>query len=253
MNMKDTYIVGVDCAVDPRNVAVSVAVSAAGGTRVLDVKVCSRDSPPREAVVAALAGRKRALIAVDSPLGWPEPFGRNLARHQAGEVLTPKPNEFVRRQTDRVVKTRVGQQPLDVGADRIARTALAALNLLASVGETIGTGIDLAWNPEALDGIKAIEVYPAATLRAHGIPSRGYKKPQDQEARSAILASLRTWIDIECDDELLVANADALDAVVCALAASDFLRGHCFEPEDTTVAQKEGWIWVRDPDLAAKV
>lgn len=249
----DTYIVGVDCAVDPRKVAVSVAVSAAGATRVLDVTVCSRDLPPREAVVEALGERKRALVAIDAPLGWPEPLGRDLARHRAGEVLTPKPNEFVRRQTDRLVKTRVGQQPLDVGADRIARTALAALNLLASVGERIGTGIDLAWNPEALDGVKAIEVYPAATLRAHGIPSRGYKKPQHQQARSSILAALRTWIAIECDDDLLLANADALDAVVCALAASDFLRGHCFEPEDTAIARKEGWIWVRDPELATKV
>ena len=124
--MDEVYIVGVDCAVDPRNVAVSLAVSAAGTTQVLDVKVCSRGLPPTDVVVRALAGKPRALVALDAPLGWPENFGKQLARHHAGQALSSKANEFVRRETDRFVKARIGQQPLDVGADRIARTALEA-------------------------------------------------------------------------------------------------------------------------------
>ena len=40
-------------------------------------------------------------------------------------------------------------------------------------------------------------------------------------------------------------NADALDAVVCLLAAMDFLGGYALPPDDRDRAEREGWIWVR--------
>lgn len=253
MIVDGTLIVGVDCAVDPRKVGVATGIFASGVMHLRKIGVCSTDSQPADSVTAAIRGQRSALLAVDAPLGWPQAFGAQLARHQAGEVLESNPNDFVRRQTDKFVKARVGQQPLDVGADRIARTALAALGLLASVREKIGGLVELAWDPEAVRGVKVIEVYPAATLRAHGLPSRGYKRPEDQEDRSAIVEALRARMVVECPDHLLIANADALDAVVCLLAAGDFLRGESLAPTDGTVAKKEGWIWVRDPDIDTSV
>ena len=41
---------------------------------------------------------------------------------------------------------------------------------------------------------------------------------------------------------------DALDAVVCILAAHDYMVGKCVEPgAGDGVREKEGWIWVRAP------
>lgn len=251
--VKGTHIVGVDCAVDPRKVGVAFGVFASDVICLRDVRLCSTDSEPSDVVAEAIKGKSSALVAVDAPLGWPQDFGKQLARHQAGERLDSSPNDLVRRQTDKFVKSRIGQQPLDIGADRIARTALSALSLLASVSEKIGRQLELAWDPEATQALKVIEVYPAATLRAYGMPNRGYKKPEDKEERSAIVEALRRRVDIECSDQLLIASADALDAAVCALAAVDFLRKECFSPIDSMVAKKEGWIWVRDPDLESRV
>jgi hypothetical protein len=46
------------------------------------------------------------------------------------------------------------------------------------------------------------------------------------------------------------ASADVLDAVVCMLAARDFLVGEAMPPVDRNLAEIEGWIWTRDPGLA---
>jgi len=58
-------------------------------------------------------------------------------------------------------------------------------------------------------GPAAIEVYPAATLRAHGAAERGYTQP-GSEARS---------------------------------------RGEATAPDDEALARREGWIWVRAPRI----
>lgn len=44
-----------------------------------------------------------------------------------------------------------------------------------------------------------------------------------------------------------LANADVLDAILCMVAARDFLAGECAPPDETHFDQikREGWIWVR--------
>jgi len=42
-------------------------------------------------------------------------------------------------------------------------------------------------------------------------------------------------------------NDDALDAVVCLLASYDYMQGGVMCPDDQSLAEKEGWIWVRQP------
>jgi hypothetical protein len=46
--------------------------------------------------------------------------------------------------------------------------------------------------------------------------------------------------------------ADALDAVVCLLAAKDFLDGAAIRPTDLAMAQREGWIWIAAPKRAPR-
>ena len=62
------------------------------------------------------------------------------------------------------IQQKLKKTPLDVGADRIARTAYAALHLLGSVRVQLHLSIPLAWAPTDISVVAAIEVYPAATL-----------------------------------------------------------------------------------------
>ena len=150
-----------------------------------------------------------------------------------------------RRMTDRAIHKNVGKTPLDVGADRIARTAHAALRFLGELRKALSCPVPLAWSANTLEGIAAIEVYPAATLSAHGIRSTGYKKPEHVAERREILDALRTHLALPDNIGLLEEDADALDAVVCLLAAKDFIEGQSVSPHDAQRAEQEGWIWSR--------
>ena len=90
---------------------------------------------------------------------------------------------------------------------------------------------------------------PAATLKAYDWHVLGYKRKDGHQARQELLKRLKTHLHLRpVDLHLIQANHDALDAVICVLAAVDFLRGECIQPTDIQLAQKESWIWVREPE-----
>ena len=239
----DALIVGVDCATVDEKIGLALADYERGRISIREATLCARERSA-VATVAKWLDRPvaRALLAIDAPLGWPEPLARTLAVHKAGERLVTPPNEMFRRATDRFIQSRLSKTPLDVGADRIARTAHAALQFLHDVRQQRGIAIPLAWNVDFL-GICAIEVYPAATLVSHRFRSSGYKKPQHVDERRQILASIATAIDITTHQALFEGSADALDAAVCVLSARDFLQGRAMAPQDHALAEREGWIW----------
>jgi predicted nuclease with RNAse H fold len=208
---------------------------------ILDIAKGSR--PIAKTIASWIRPDQPTLISIDAPLGWPAKLGYTLASHMAGELITTAPNKLFRRATDCTVRKKLGRQPLDVGADRIARTAHSALKIIERLGQLIGQSIPLAWD-KAIEGISVIEVYPAATLLAHEIRASGYKA-SNQEARREIVENLQNLLTLPNDISLMVSNADVLDAVVCVLSAVDFLLGRVVEPEDRELAMKEGWIWFR--------
>jgi predicted RNase H-like nuclease len=205
-----------------------------------------------ETVAGWLSRRSEVLLAVDAPLGWPVALSEQLARHAAGCSITGAAHSMFRRQTDRFIKERTGKQPLDVGADRIARTAFAALAFLNRLRTILGDEIPLAWDHANRPHWTVIEVYPAATLCAHRMPDREYKKPQHSTVRMAIIRALTQHLDIAAHRRLLESNADALDSLICTLAGLDFIHGCAMTPENSELAQREGWIWARDPTLPCK-
>ena len=81
-------------------------------------------------------------------------------------------------------------------------------------------------------------------MRAHGIRHSGYKHKLKVDERKEILSSLAGRLTLATDTQVAVENDDALDAIVCLLAAQDFLRGDAGSPEDVDLARREGWIWV---------
>ena len=237
-------IIGVDCATQDKKVGVACGRLAAGRLELLDVKIGDRAGSVLECIVKSCVREEPTLLALDAPLGWPAALGPALAGHTAGGHIPIEANRLFRRRTDACIKEKLDHQSLDVGADRIARTAHSALRLLNELAERLSTQIPLAWNPN-IDGIAAIEVYPAATLAAYRIPARSYKKPSAESGRKAIVESFEKLVTVKCSTDSMLGHADALDAAVCVLAGADFLRGNAHPPDDPDLATKEGWIWSR--------
>ncbi|MGR9074455.1 MAG: DUF429 domain-containing protein, partial [Gammaproteobacteria bacterium] len=180
-------IVGIDCATDRKNVG--LARGYLSGNRLVVDRLAK---PEKNVSIASLVSGwigdfEKTLLAIDAPLGWPASMGRQLAGHSAGGVIEADPNRLFRRETDRFVKSKTGKQSLDVGADRIARTALAALELLREIGKEIGEPVPMAWRADLIAPVSAIEVYPAATLKVLGCRNSGYKLRQHEAERREII------------------------------------------------------------------
>lgn len=242
--MSPITVIGIDCAVQPKKTGLALAEMTRSGTRVLEVAT-GKDVDPASQVTAWLERMRSGVIALDAPLGWPVGLARSLGLHLAGEPLQTGPELMFRRETDRVVKRRIGKQPLDVGADRIARTAHAACELLADVRSRTRRSIPLIWGWGHLLDVGAIEVYPAATLTVRNLRNKGYKGKHQQAVRAGLLEALQGELTLGVGADAVTANADVFDAVICILAAQDFLAGRAAPPGDLAQAKREGWIWVR--------
>ena len=240
-------IIGIDCATQPQKTGLALGTWDGTAVSLRTVTLGHKKEPLAHTIANWLPANQPALLAIDAPLGWPADLGNQLATHQAGDSLAVPPNTLFRRETDRHIWRRTGKLPLDVGADRIARTAHAALALLTDLRQITGQSIPLAWQPNKLPPISAIEVYPAGTLKMLFALARvpSYKGREGGNGRSTILTQLKNQITLPAETGLMHQNDDALDAALCVLAGADFLRGWAEPPQNLTQAQKEGWIWVR--------
>ncbi len=141
----DIRVIGVDCATQPRNVGLALCTFTRGRPRVEEVAI-GKSWPLIDEQVGQWMSAT-TLIAVDAPLGWPLPLSQALADHAAGEELWGNANRLFRRTTDDVVAEALGKRPLDVGADRIARTAHTALGFVGRLRDARRLPIPLAWEP----------------------------------------------------------------------------------------------------------
>ena len=239
-------LIGVDWSTDPRKVGLALARRDAQLMIESAELGRTRDSII-DTVTRWLDGAETALIAIDAPLGWPAALGVKLVAHKAGGALAGQANDLFHRETDRIIHEQVGVKPLEVGADRIARTARSALEFLDDLRTASGRPLPLAWTAKAINESSVIEVYPAATLKAHGLRHRGYKAADRAAERREIVDSIRGRADVGEYADLLAARDDALDAVVCTVAGADSLQGAAIPPTDLARAQHEGWMWVRRP------
>lgn len=142
--MRDSCkIIGVECATNPKNVGLAYGLWLNGSVRFTEV-TNGQLQVPEEIIYKwtheseSCLSHARVLLAMDALLGWPQDLGRALASHMAGMPLQAEPNLFFRRETDRFVQRNFGKTPFDVGADRIARTALFALELLDAITKRTG-------------------------------------------------------------------------------------------------------------------
>lgn len=291
-------VIGVDCSTNPAKVGLARATWSDGTLTIDEVTSGGKKYPSRKwpmVVRGWLGDSADALIALDAPLGWPIALSRALRDHRAGgrlsDDVTKDSDLMFLRLTDLVIHRTLRKKPIEVGANLIARTARDALVHLDSLRSQCRDrgGVSLARTPGHGPGIRAIEVYPAATLLSRRLPIAGYKgeirsvkrnktvaRERQQKARNTALRKTRgdllsRLLDLEVVD---VANNDIvneatrsddiLDAVVCCVAARDFLGEEVISPEDPEVAriaekegrcvdiaaEKEGWIWVKRPQEA---
>lgn len=233
-------IIGIDCATKQTNIGLALASYKDGKAIVRDVKVGSETKTALTIVKDWLAIGNLTLLALDAPLGWPTELGTNLNVHKAGECIDVDPDILFSRYTDRELWRRLHKKPLEVGANLIARTAHAALQLLGQLRKETELTIPLAWYPNNVIETCAIEVYPRATLEAIGIK---------YEQRLSAIRDIDSLV-VELGKENLTSD-HGLDAIVCVLAAVDFMTSRCPAPSRSkkTLADKEGWIWVRRGQL----
>lgn len=118
---------------------------------------------------------------------------------------------------------------------QISFRVVAVLELLEELRQSTGDPIPLAWSPEDRPALAAIEVYPAATRLAHGSAARG-----------GSIEGLEHRLDCSALNGELPTSTDAIDALVCLVAAADFLEGHACPPDDLNLAKTEGWIWTAE-------
>lgn len=242
----ELIIIGVDCAADFKKIGLARATWQKGAVPRVDMVEANLSA---EAVLKTITswaqGKQRVLLALDAPLGWPVGLGDSLHQHAAGVSIVLASDKLFLRETDRYVWDTLGKKPLEVGADRIARTAAATLKMLDQLRETLAAPLPLAWTARFNDRVACVEVYPAGTLYAMGKKPPPYKKPDQVYARREILKDLSGEIKLRADPKSLEASADALDAVICVVAGVDFLSGRCTPPTDEALAKREGWIWFR--------
>ncbi|MBN2500385.1 MAG: DUF429 domain-containing protein [Anaerolineales bacterium] len=240
-------VIGVDCATVDKRIGLAKGKFENSQVAVLEV-ASGKDQPVLETILDWLPPNEPALLGLDAPLGWPAALGQQLAGHMAGKPIREQPGKLFNRHTDHFIHNKLGKKPLEVGADRIARTALAALKLIEGLRHRSGNEIIVGWNPAEIVNTAVIEVYPAATLIAYNAIVPGYKKPAATTERQKVLTSLKQHMEIKTAPDLMLASPDVLDAAICVLAGADYLKGQCYPPDDLTLAQKEGWIWVKEID-----
>jgi predicted nuclease with RNAse H fold len=225
-------IIGVDCAAQAKNTGLAWAILDGASLMVRAARCASNDASAASIVAEWIEASDRVLLALDAPLGWPAEMGRELVRHRAGAPLIPAAHAMFRRRTDDEIYRRFRKRPLEVAADRIARAAHAALKFLEDLRNLVDANIPLVWSPRWRGRLGVIEVYPAATRIALGVPRlRGS------------LAGLESRIRFGGDS--LPSSEHACDAVVCAVTALEFLAGRTIAPTrgQRTLAEHEGWIW----------
>ena len=124
-------------------------------------------------------------------------------------------------------------------------------NKTAHADDTAQAGSAIQSRPA--DRADVFEIYPGGTLRALGIPTRGYKRGRDwADARRSIVQALGTLSDLPVcltptQKQHCLANDNALDAVAaCLTVALLSRRPDWFTPPPDAPGdwQREGWIWV---------
>ncbi|MBX2804015.1 MAG: DUF429 domain-containing protein [Myxococcales bacterium] len=261
-------LIGIDAATQLANVGLALGHWHTDGLQLQqafgakELQPGARGTPAMVEAVSRWVAQAMAasdgptLLAVDAPLGWPAALADALSGHQAGTALpgVDDPDLLFQRHCDQAIRQRLGLKPLEVGADRIARAAYAALALVQRIRERSGEPVPLGSEPGPSDVSQVIEVYPKATMTVICGTVAPYKAttPEHARQRQRLLRGLVEHGGCQVPQELraaATASDHVLDAIACVVAGADFLSGKAppIPEASASSARREGWIWVRSP------
>lgn len=231
--------VGVDLAAEPKRTAVARIEWSANGACLASLELGATDAR----IVAIMQGADKT--GIDCPFGWPDDFVRFVTANSLGERHSRDLGEGMEwrrrlayRETDRWVHATTGRWPLSVSTDKLGLTAMRCAALLDEISAS-GIRVDRTGRGPVA------EVYPAATLRAWGFSTTGYKA--DIATRRALRQALQDaapWLDIGDHASLMDASDDAFGAVIACLAARAAALDLWTPPpaDQQERASREGWI-----------
>lgn len=250
-------MLGIDLAAQPASTGAVVLRRDAKASARWSVEAFS----PADDELLLELGAGADAIGIDCPLGWPDAFVDAVGAHHRRE---PWPADADRRPlthrlTDHELRARGQGNPMSVSADLLGHVAMR------------GAWLQREWCSRRSaasvprDGSAwLVEVYPAASLRAWGLPSRGYKVRRGADevpaaARRQILdgliAAAGGRLDVSSIEERCLTSDHVLDALVAAVSVLVVRAGGTTRPTETqrAVAEREGWIHVPDGPLDASV
>ncbi|HEX2115611.1 MAG TPA: DUF429 domain-containing protein [Alphaproteobacteria bacterium] len=224
------------------------------------------DAPPFERLAALLRAGDFSIAGIDAPFSPPAGYfagtraallkavralpcsGRPFATGgQLVALLAPElapRGRHAHRATEQVWRRRRinVRSVLWNGPRGGAPFAAACMTLIAQCGLPAWPWCSPATRP------LLVETFPAAQLRTWDLPWFGYNgsAPAARRRRESIVSAVvkKTGLSLtKSYRRTLAASADALDSVLCALAARAVASGALAEPPGETAAQ-EGWIVV---------
>jgi predicted nuclease with RNAse H fold len=226
-------LVGIDLATTPRSTGVYVLEDHA----ILHVGIGAGTARHPSWLVDRCAGAN--VVAIDVPFGWPKPFTEALAGYRVGDRLSLERNQYRLRKTDFWLKEKFPPlNPIAVATDKLGSTAIVGANLVHALRER---GFYLA--PASVMTPAAVEVYPAASLRAWGLPHKNLDVP-------GVLDRICEAFDLSIGDQELrrvVGCRHCFDALLSSLTAREYADGLTFDPPEELsddVLNIEGWIRV---------
>jgi len=258
--MENICIIGWDAASDEKN---NGLVKASVEDAKIDIKQVWKHRDPMKLVdtISNWIDEERKknskiILAVDCPMGWPIGFDGYLKQHSAGYFGSKELLEFPRRATDRKIfenyqkfkpnaKNKYAINPLDVACNLIARASFETFKRI----HDIENKVKIIWSKDEIYDVGLIEVYPSVTIAFNDFKISPYKKKKWSNAKADNLDSIKDSFVNTKELSAIIKKEHDFDALICCIAAKDFLQGKCFEPEGSikSVVEKEGWIWVKDP------
>lgn len=244
--MNPTKYCGIDLAANPKFTGLAI-LAQRGDTLHLESITLGIDD---EHIINAV--QHATQTGVDVPVGWPKPFVEFIAAQAQHTLAAPESTDgpwrktLAMRATDIDVHRRTGITPLSVSTNLLAYPAFRWAGIEAHLRQ-LGLNV-------ARDGSGIIaEVYPAAALHRWNIPHTGYKGARNQATRQHILTALAArFPELEFNDyeSLMLADDNALDALLSALVAHLITAGQCEGPPEELreLALVEGWIWIPAPN-----
>jgi predicted nuclease with RNAse H fold len=234
-------LVGIDLSTNPRDCGICIFE----GNTVVHVGWGKAAFEHPDWLVSHCSGSE--VVAVDAPFGWPELFVAALADYEVGAALERDRKRYRYRTTDVWITENLPKKllrnvrppiPLSVSTDKLGATAMVGTILLAALADEFLISPHKGGKPRSV-----IEVYPAVSLWAWGLPHRDL----DAAATLETLQAAFHLVISEADKHRLLGSRHCLDALVAALTAREYAGHNTFDPPEhipDDTLKVEGWIRV---------